>query len=85
MEQRIFEGTWEDLLSRASEFSGQRVRLTVISNETESSAMPISELLKGRVGKVNFQPSDLSERTREAFAEFLEEKHFDLNETDDAV
>jgi hypothetical protein len=33
MKQRIFEGTWEEILLHAPELVGQRVRLTVLSNE----------------------------------------------------
>ncbi len=77
MTQQIFEGTWEEILQHASELAGQRVRLTILTAETAN--LPVEEnlgkLLQGRVGKVYFEPSNLSEHTGEAFAELLENKH----------
>ena len=34
METQIFEGVWEDVTQHASEFSGKRVRVTVLEEET---------------------------------------------------
>jgi hypothetical protein len=80
MEQRIFEGTWEELLSQSAEFRGQRLRVVVIENtEVPAAIQPtLDKLLAGRVGKVKFQPSDLSTRTGVAFAESLDEQHRSL-------
>ncbi|MEH1998200.1 MAG: hypothetical protein V7L00_05530 [Nostoc sp.] len=77
MEQQTFEGTWSEILLRASELAGRRVRLTILTNETSSdpSTDTLDKSLQGRVGKVNFQPSNLSERTREAFADILSAKY----------
>ena len=33
MEQRTFEGTWEEIILNASEFAGRRVKLTVLTDE----------------------------------------------------
>jgi hypothetical protein len=77
MEQRSFEGNWEEILHRASEFAGQRVRLTILSNE--SSIPPdeatLDQVLKGRVGRVQFQPANLSTHKKEAFTDLLVEKY----------
>lgn len=65
MEQRIFEGTWEEILLHAPELIGRRVRLTLLSNENSKpqNVVTLDQILKGKVGRVQFQPSDLSTRT----------------------
>lgn len=77
MEQRSFEGTWEEILCYAPELVGQRVRLTVLSNESSKpqDGATLDQVLKGRVGRVLFQPSNLSTRTKEAFTDLLVEKY----------
>jgi hypothetical protein len=77
MKQRIFEGTWEEILLHAPELVGQRVRLTVLSNENlkPQNVVTLDRILKGKVGRVQFQPPDLSTRTKDAFADLLVEKY----------
>lgn len=77
MEQRSFEGTWEEILRYAPELAGRRVRLTVLSNESSKSqnGATLDQVLKGRVGRVQFQPANLSTRTKEAFTDLLAEKY----------
>jgi hypothetical protein len=77
MEQRSFEGTWEEILRYAPELVGQRVRLTVLSNESSKSqnGATLDQVLKGRVGRVQFQPENLSARTKEAFTDLLAQKY----------
>lgn len=77
MEQRSFEGTWEEILRYAPELVGRRVRLTVLFNENSESQneATLDQVLKGRVGRVQFQPSNLSIRTKEAFTDLLAEKY----------
>lgn len=77
MEHRSFEGTWEEILQYAPELVGQRVRLTVLSNEsaTPHNGVTLDHLLKGRVGRVQFHPTDLSARTKAAFSDLLDEKY----------
>ena len=77
MEQHFFEGTWEDVLRHGPELTGQRVRLTVLTNNLPESQKEITleQVLKERVGRVEFDPTDLSTRTTEAFGDFLAEKH----------
>ncbi|MEO1124673.1 MAG: hypothetical protein AAFX95_11365 [Cyanobacteria bacterium J06639_16] len=76
MKQRSFEGTWEEILHYAPELVGQRVRLTVLSDESSKlqNGATLDQVLKSRVGRVQFQPSNLSTRTKEAFTDLLGEK-----------
>ena len=82
MEQQTIEGTWEEILQHSAELAGQRVRLTILPDQSSnySSTETLDQKLKGRVGRVHFQPSDLSERVREAFTELLEAKASELNQ-----
>jgi hypothetical protein len=77
MEQQSFEGTWEEILRYAPELVGRRVRLTVLSNESSKpqNGATLDQVLKGRVGRVQFQPSTLSTRTKDAFTDLLAEKY----------
>lgn len=77
MEQQTFEGTWEEILLHASELVGRRVKLTVVDSESPKppTANTLDKRLQGRVGRVHFQPSDLSERTGDAFADLMVAKH----------
>jgi hypothetical protein len=76
MEQQTIEGTWEEILEYNAELAGQRVRLTILSDKSANSSATetLDQKLKGRVGRVHFQPSDLSERVGEAFTELLDVK-----------
>lgn len=80
MEQRSFEGTWEEILRYAPELVGRRVRLTVLSNEKliPQNGVTLDQVLKGRVGRVQFEPTNLSSRTNEAFADLLMEAALSL-------
>lgn len=80
MEQFTFEGTWEEILLHSPELMGRRIKLTVLPNEKLSprSAATLDKVLKDRVGRVCFQPSNLSERTGDAFAELLVDKYKSL-------
>ncbi|MCU0565644.1 MAG: hypothetical protein MUF49_03505 [Oculatellaceae cyanobacterium Prado106] len=73
MEQHSFEGTWEELLRHAPELVGRHVRLTVLSHESSKpqNEITLDRLLEGRVGRVQFQPYDLSTRSKEAFVDLL--------------
>ena len=79
MEQQTLEGTWEEILQHSAELAGQRVRVTVLPDPTSNSSttLTLDQKLKGRVGRVNFQPSDLSERVGEAFTELLDNQKTD--------
>lgn len=74
IQQQTFEGTWEEVLLQADKLAGRRVRLIVLNDQTESTAS-LEQLLQGRVGKVSFQPSDLSENTGKVFTEIVSDKH----------
>ena len=80
MEKQTLEGTWEEILQHSAELAGQRVRLTILPNQSSTSPTKITldQKLKGRVGKVNFQPSDLSERVEEVFTELVNKKNSSL-------
>lgn len=77
MEQRIFKGTWEEILLHTSELAGQRVRLTILTDETSNSSTTesLDKLLHLRVGRVHFQPSNLSENIGSAFVDLLAAKY----------
>lgn len=77
VEQRTLEGTWEEILLYAPELIGRRVKLTVLSSEDIKSQQPVTldRILKGRVGRIRFQPSNLSARTKAAFADILADKY----------
>jgi 2-oxo-4-hydroxy-4-carboxy--5-ureidoimidazoline (OHCU) decarboxylase len=77
MELHSFEGTWEEILRHAPELAGQRVRLTVLPDESSNhqNEVTLDQALKDRVGRVQFQPSNLSTRTKEAFTDLLVEKY----------
>ena len=76
MLQQTIEGTWEEILEHNAELAGQRVRLTILPDKSPnfSATETLDQKLKGRVGRVHFQPSDLSERVGEAFTELLDVK-----------
>lgn len=76
MEQRSFEGTWEEILRYAPELAGQRVKLTVLSNESATqNETTLDKALQGRVGQVQFQPSNLSTHTKQVFTDLLADKY----------
>jgi hypothetical protein len=77
MEQSTFEGTWEEILLHASDLTGQRVRLTVLSPKVPKPQQQVTldQTLRGRIGQVRFLPSNLSARTKEAFSDILADKY----------
>ena len=79
MAQQILEGTWEEIALHAAELSGRRVRLTILTEQQSENAVTpeetLDKMLLGRVGKVNFQPSNLSENTGKAFTDIVAEKY----------
>ena len=77
MEQQTLEGTWEEISRYAPELAGLRVRLTVLSSRISQpqQRMTLDQSLKGRIGRIQFLPSNLSTRTKEAFADILAEKY----------
>ena len=76
MEQQTIEATWEEILQHSAELAGQRVRLTILADKyfNASRTETLDQKLKGRVGRVYFQPSDLSEEVGEACRELLDAK-----------
>ena len=82
MKQQTLEGTWEEILQHSAELVGQRVRLTILPDKSANSSTTetLDQKLKGRVGRVHFQPSDLSERVGEAFTDILDAQASELNQ-----
>ena len=76
MEQQTIEGTWEEILEHNAELAGQRVRLTILPDKSAnySATETLDQKLKGRVGRVHFQPSNLSKRVGEVFTSLLDVK-----------
>ncbi|WP_165228058.1 hypothetical protein [Aquisphaera insulae] len=67
MEQRIIEGTWEEVTRHARELAGHRVRVTVLdelsTNDAHSDAEPTAfDVLSkaGLIGTLKGGPSDLA-------------------------
>ena len=57
MEQRTFEGTWEEITSRAAELTGRKVRLTVIDEPPspgmlDTALAPLIEAAEHLVGSL---------------------------------
>ena len=77
METQTIEGTWEEILQHSPKLSGQRVRLTILSS-TVKPPLKLDQLLHDRIGVVNFQPDDLSDRTHSAYSEALQLKYSNL-------
>jgi hypothetical protein len=78
MTQPIYEGTWEEIASIASELTGQRVGLTVLDLISDEQKTPpsdsLAEVLKGKVGIIEGVSPDLSTHTGEKFADLMQEK-----------
>ncbi len=84
MTQPIYEGTWEEIASHASELKGRRVRLTVLDQIPDEVTIPpchsLAEALKGKVGIIDEASPDLSTHTGEKFAELMQEKYLKREE-----
>ncbi|MDQ3756208.1 MAG: hypothetical protein M3371_15940 [Acidobacteriota bacterium] len=82
MAEQVLEGTWEEIVQHAEEFSGKRVRLTVIEKSLSPQAeqppveeRPLSELLEGLIGVIDSrEPCPPPIRRRDAFGEGVVEK-----------
>jgi len=76
MAQIIYEGTWEEILSHASEFRGKQVKLTVIEEVEPQTTLPksLASVLKGKIGIVEGTSPDLSENTGQQYVNLLKNK-----------
>ena len=76
MEQQRLERTWEEILEHSAELQGKQVILTILPSRSSDEALQptLDQTLKGRTGRVNFQPSNLSERVGDVFTELLGDK-----------
>ena len=77
METQTIEGTWEEILQYSPELSGQRVRLIILSS-TNQAPIKLDQLLHNRIGVVNLQPEDLSDRTHTGYSKALQQKYNNL-------
>ena len=77
MEQRTFEGTWEEIVSHGSELAGRKVRLTVLY-EPGSPVMldrTLAHLIEDAEQLVGTLPAKLPTRTADAWSEGVIEKY----------
>ena len=80
MVRNAFEGTWEELLRRGDQFTGRRVRLTVLdevqANDAAPTADSLGKLLAGYIGAFSsLAPSNRAERVEEIWGDAVVEKH----------
>lgn len=84
MTQPIYEGTWEEIVSHASELKDRRVRLTVLEPITDEDKTALdyslAEALKGKVGIIEEASPELSTHTGGKFAELMQEKYLKKEE-----
>lgn len=60
-------GIWEEISQHNAQLVDPRVRLTILPDKSANSITKeaLNQKLKGRVGRIYFQPLDLSERVGE--------------------
>jgi hypothetical protein len=79
MVRNSFEGTWEELLQRAKQFTGRRVRLTVLDEvrvHDATTAASWDTLLAGYVGAFSSPtPSNRAEHVEDIWGDAVIEKH----------
>jgi len=80
MVRNSFEGTWEELLRRADQFTGRRVRLTVLDevrvHDSTTTAASWDTLLASYVGAFSSPtPTNRAERVEEIWGDSVLEKH----------
>ncbi len=79
MALEVLEGTWEEIAQHAAEFSGKRVRLTVIEPQAQPPTVaerPRSEALPSFIGAIDSrEPWEPRKRSKpDAFGEGVIEK-----------
>jgi hypothetical protein len=81
MSQQVLEGTWDELAEHADELRHHKNLRLIIEpddepkDESNGVQQTLAERFAGRVGQCSFEPSDLSERTGEVYAELLAKKY----------
>jgi hypothetical protein len=78
MVRNAFEGSWEELLRRADEFAGRRVRLTILDDAKSqpTTAPTLDRLLARYVGAFSSpRPTNNAQRVEEIWAEGVLQKH----------
>ncbi len=76
---QLIHGSWEELSARAEEFKNRGDLMLIIPGDDQektvvSNEMNLAEALKGKIGLVSFDPTDLSEDTGGKFTDLLREK-----------
>ena len=77
MEQRTFEGTWEEIARRSSELAGRKVRITVL-NEPTSPVMldrALAHLIADAEHLVGTLPAVPPSQAADAWSEGVIEKY----------
>lgn len=59
----VHEGTWEELSAHAEEFKGRKLRLIVLPEETEASALSPEDATLRDIAEQLFSEADNIERT----------------------
>ena len=77
MEQRTFEGTWEEITRRSSEFAGRKLRITVLSESVSpvTLAQTLAHLIAAAEHLVGTLPAVPPSRAAEAWSEGVVEKY----------
>ncbi len=95
---KVLEGTWAEIRAQQPDWENKRLRVEVLeAPETQDAPLPngaspeedddfsLAERLRGRVGTVSFEPTDLAERSEYYYALAMNEKYpDDAKQTDDS-
>ena len=89
---KVLEGTWAEIRKQQPDWENKRLRVEVLDGPRETehndgaadeSVSPddegfsLAERLRGRVGTVSFEPTDLAARSEHYFAQLMDEKYSD--------
>ena len=81
-ETQVIEGTREEVVKKMRFFpKEQRFRLVALSQpgEQKQEEPSLAKRFTNRVGRLSFDPADLSERTEEYYKELLANKYPEVN------
>lgn len=81
-EPQVIEGTREEVGEQLQRFpKEQRFRLIALPPiEDQEEGPTLAERFAGRVGRLSFEPTDLSERTEEYYGDLLKKKYLPENQ-----
>ena len=77
-ELQVIEGTREEVGEQLQRFpKEQRFRLIALppTEDQDTEGPTLAERFAGRVGRLSFEPADLSERTEAYYGEMLQKKY----------